>query len=148
MSAGERASVDLLVTAPSSPGTYVLQLDVVQEGVRWFGDAGGAVLEAEIRVVETEATAPPVTTNGDEATEWLGDADGLLAPAFFKAPAFEMHGVPRARVEQILAEAEVRVLAVDEWVNEWHSYTYYVQSIQREAARRVHAVTTVRDATA
>ena len=34
---GERAEVTLRVQAPAEPGRYQFVLDVVQEGVRWFG---------------------------------------------------------------------------------------------------------------
>jgi len=41
---GESGSVDMSVDAPSRPGLYILEVDVVKEGVRWFGDADSLVL--------------------------------------------------------------------------------------------------------
>jgi hypothetical protein len=46
----EAAELPLIVTAPSKPGNYILQLDVVQEGVAWFGDRGSEVLSLKVKV--------------------------------------------------------------------------------------------------
>ena len=54
---GERAEVTLRVQAPAEPGRYQLVLDVVQEGVRWFADAGSVPLIVAATVVAPEACA-------------------------------------------------------------------------------------------
>lgn len=46
----EAAELLLMVTAPSKSGNYILQLDVVQEGVAWFGDRGSEVLSLKVKV--------------------------------------------------------------------------------------------------
>jgi hypothetical protein len=47
---GETIELPLTVTAPNEAGEYVLQLDVIQEGVAWFGDRGSEVLSLKVRV--------------------------------------------------------------------------------------------------
>lgn len=47
---GQSVHLDLAVRAPNVRGDHVLQLDVVQEFVRWFADAGSATAEVPIRV--------------------------------------------------------------------------------------------------
>ena len=47
---GESARVSLAVEAPSRPGAYVLEVDLVQEGVAWFADHGSPVVRAAVRV--------------------------------------------------------------------------------------------------
>jgi len=47
---GESIEVPLTVTAPNEAGNYILQLDMIQEGVAWFGDRGSEVLSLKIRV--------------------------------------------------------------------------------------------------
>jgi len=37
---GATANVTMKITAPNTPGTYVLTLDLVREGVAWFGQLG------------------------------------------------------------------------------------------------------------
>jgi hypothetical protein len=46
----ESVELPLTINAPNSPGIYIFQLDVIQEGVAWFGDRGSQVLSLKIRV--------------------------------------------------------------------------------------------------
>ena len=46
----ESVELPLTVTAPNSPGIYILQFDAIQEGVAWFGDRGSQVLALKIKV--------------------------------------------------------------------------------------------------
>lgn len=47
---GESDRVSLSVAAPERPGAYVLEADLVQEGVAWFSDHGSPVARASVRV--------------------------------------------------------------------------------------------------
>lgn len=47
---GEKTRVSLSVAAPAVPGAYVLEADLVQEGVAWFADHGSPVARAAVRV--------------------------------------------------------------------------------------------------
>jgi hypothetical protein len=38
------------VNAPKNPGDYLLELDMLQEGVSWFGLQGSETLQIPIRV--------------------------------------------------------------------------------------------------
>lgn len=46
----ETVELPMTITAPSSPGIYILQLDAIQEGVAWFGDRGSPTLNLKIKV--------------------------------------------------------------------------------------------------
>jgi hypothetical protein len=46
----ETVELPLTVNAPPQPGIYILQLDVIQEGVAWFGDRGSEVLNLKVKV--------------------------------------------------------------------------------------------------
>jgi len=48
---GDTAGVQLKITAPEAPGQYMLELDVVQERVTWFGDKGSERLKWDVIVV-------------------------------------------------------------------------------------------------
>ncbi len=41
---GQSATLTAALTAPSSPGTYTLQWDIVREGITWFASTGAPVL--------------------------------------------------------------------------------------------------------
>jgi 4-amino-4-deoxy-L-arabinose transferase-like glycosyltransferase len=47
---GEHTRLHLLVTAPSKPGDYWLGIDLVQEGVTWFGARGSVPARIKVRV--------------------------------------------------------------------------------------------------
>jgi 4-amino-4-deoxy-L-arabinose transferase-like glycosyltransferase len=47
---GETITLKLFVNAPRKPGTYILELDMVQEGVSWFGLQGQSTVRVPIRV--------------------------------------------------------------------------------------------------
>ena len=40
----------LTITAPENPGNYVLEVDMVQEGISWFSLKGSKSLRSNIRV--------------------------------------------------------------------------------------------------
>jgi hypothetical protein len=47
---GDVAEVLLVVTVPDRPGDYVLEFDLVQEEVAWFGGRGSGTLRQSVRV--------------------------------------------------------------------------------------------------
>jgi hypothetical protein len=49
---GEEAEMTLQITAPKEPGEYTLSLDMVQEGVSWFGGKGSPTTKAKVTVVK------------------------------------------------------------------------------------------------
>jgi SAM-dependent methyltransferase len=107
---GETVMMGLFVEAPDTPGTYILELDMVQENVRWFAHAGSKPARIRVRVC---ATLPP------------GTVEGL--PKFM-----EMHGIPRPDVEALIARSDGLLLAAD--VDEapgptWRSHRYVAQRL-------------------
>lgn len=48
---GEEEEVPLSITAPKDPGEYILEVDVVQEGVTWFSDKGSPTAKTKVAVV-------------------------------------------------------------------------------------------------
>lgn len=47
---GAEIELPLIVTAPAKPGDYILQLDIVQEGVAWSQDKGNATFKVKVTV--------------------------------------------------------------------------------------------------
>jgi hypothetical protein len=48
---GEETEMTLLITAPKAAGEYYLRLDMVQEGVSWFGERGSTTTKHKVMVV-------------------------------------------------------------------------------------------------
>jgi len=49
---GEEIEMSLQITAPKTPGDWTLSLDMVQEGVTWFGDKGSPTTKVKIAVIK------------------------------------------------------------------------------------------------
>jgi hypothetical protein len=49
---GEETEVPLAITAPASPGDYILEVDLVQEQVAWFSDKGSHTARVKVTVVK------------------------------------------------------------------------------------------------
>jgi 4-amino-4-deoxy-L-arabinose transferase-like glycosyltransferase len=47
---GDSLGIPLLVTAPEIPGDYILEIDMVQEGVSWFGLKGSQTWRGTVKV--------------------------------------------------------------------------------------------------
>jgi SAM-dependent methyltransferase len=140
---GERCRLELEVRAPVHPGTYILELDVVHEGISWFADRGSRTARAPVAVVVTagsesatgdgsgalEADAPPSIALPDYSDVAL---DSLLpAPDTVMAPAdFPMHAIPREQVARIVTASGgevVHVVEDDHAKPEWNGYKYFVR---------------------
>jgi SAM-dependent methyltransferase len=106
---GEEITLDLLFDAPAS-GTHILELDMVQESVRWFAEAGSPT--ARVRVV----------------------VDGTLAPnAVVGIPRrMEMYGIPRPDVDALIVASHATLLAADDDDapgEGWTSYRYFTRRL-------------------
>ena len=48
---GDEAQMTIHITAPKDPGEYILEVDMVQEGVTWFSDKGSSTTRTKVTVV-------------------------------------------------------------------------------------------------
>jgi SAM-dependent methyltransferase len=95
---GQAVEATILVTAPRLPGLYVLELDVVQEGVAWFGVHGSPVVRIPVAVDATgESSAGDAAVAGDQPL----------------VPSMEMYGVPLHVVVQAAHDAGGRALSIE-----------------------------------
>jgi SAM-dependent methyltransferase len=123
------ATIDLTlhVPVPSDPGAYVLELDLVHEGIAWFGQRGSRTLTAPVVVVAEGDTGRGAgrfrRRNATPEPEIVLDD---ARPS--DEPVMEMHAVPREHVLALISELGGAVAAVDRNDNAppWESYTYYV----------------------
>jgi len=117
LAAGATMTLALECRAPGAPGRYLLEVDVVQERVAWFGDRGVTVPTQ----VPIEVVGRASSEGGEDATVV---ADGHM----------DMYGVPRADVEAVLRRADAQLLLVEEVPRcgpDWVSYDYYVAKPER-----------------
>jgi len=101
----ESIELALLVSTPSEPGDYILELDMVQEFVSWFADHN------------SEPARIPLSLQGGADRE----------PQRKASPKIEMYGVPKPEVLDIIARAGGQVLQVREDAGaggEWTGFLY------------------------
>ena len=127
---GATIALSLQVRVPTNPGTHVLELDLVHEGVTWFAERGSPTLRTR---VEVDGDGPPRRggflrhrPKPSEPTIVLDDESGSGVPEP-DLPVMEMHAVPRDEVLALIDELGGTVAAVDRNTNAppWESYTYY-----------------------
>jgi SAM-dependent methyltransferase len=126
LNSGDSAEISLTIAAPTQTGLYRLEVDVVQEGVRWFADVGSPTASVSISV----------DAGGRQSNARLPHAIASnIDPVYVAAtPPFEMHGVPRRRVEEIASTCGMRLLHCDDYRSDWQSYEYYFEK-QRQFDR-------------
>ena len=110
---GEEVRLPLLVTAPNLAGRYVLEADLVQEGVGRFGDKGAGAATAARSHIDVAARASGPGGNGAPAAE----------------PVIQMYGTPKRAVIDRIRRCGGRLVDVreDRLAGEWWlSYSYCV----------------------
>jgi SAM-dependent methyltransferase len=103
---GDAVDLELEVGAPAETGSYILELDVVIDGVAWFADKGSPTATIGVEVVARTGL------DAHDEHETL--------------PVMEIYGIRRANVEAILLAGAVEIIAVRESdrANGWCDYWY------------------------
>lgn len=120
VSPGQKVEIELRVLAPRKPAQYILEIDLVQEGVRWFQEAGSKSLRISVSVnvgIQDETVEPGKPY----------EFPGLIDDVFRAARPFEMHCIKKERVLEIVNDLGGELIALDEHAAEWRSYGYYVR---------------------
>ncbi|HVS84192.1 MAG TPA: methyltransferase domain-containing protein [Gaiellaceae bacterium] len=119
---GHEAVLELVVTAPSEPGRYLLELDMVQQDVGWFAR------RRKLSLRRSRTARLPVEVGGEGYEP--ADADPATASEPVDGePKMEMHPLPRAEVERTLAGAGARLFEVEEDDGAgpgWLGFVYWV----------------------
>jgi hypothetical protein len=59
--------------------------------------------------------------------EWPPAIVDRIAPSFAPATPFDMHGIPRERVESIARSFGARCVRCDEYIKDWVSHEHFFQ---------------------
>ena len=112
----------LEITAPTRPGNYQLELDMVEESVTWFAEKGSPTWTAPVSV----RPMPILARVKRRLAGGRSKGDTNPSPP---EPVMEMHVIPRDRVLEVIGSAGGRVLHVDEYEahgSGYHTYQYFV----------------------
>jgi SAM-dependent methyltransferase len=121
---GEAARLEIAITAPHAPGSHLLELDLVQQGIAWFKDRGSPAVRLDVDVLARDRRV-------------LAAFGRILHPLRARAfgarsltPRMEMHAIPRSEVLSWVRQCGGEVVDTREngWAGEeWLSYFYCVQ---------------------
>jgi SAM-dependent methyltransferase len=118
---GVATLLDLPVRVPATPGAYVLEVDLVEEGVCWFADRGSVPLRIAV------AVAPePRRLRLFASRQAHRKATEIIEPTLFS-----MHALPKDRVIAAVEEAGGQLVDVESYNpagEGWESYRYFVTS--------------------
>jgi len=125
----------LTMRAPAEPGRYVVEIDLVHEGISWFAGKGSRPLRFSVDV--TRRTSAGEVSGTAMMKEYAVPAypDDALPGSQASAPAssadadFPMHGVPREHVMEIIRRHGGRLAFLEEDRRaglELVSYRYFV----------------------
>jgi SAM-dependent methyltransferase len=124
----------LPVRAPAEPGRYVIEVDLVHEGIAWYRDKGSSTLRVPIEVVRdtTVADGPSAAMIKEFAIPEYSET-AVPRPSRGAKPStvveFPMYGVPRDHVMAIIGRHGGRLVHLEEDRRagpEWVSYRYFV----------------------
>jgi SAM-dependent methyltransferase len=124
----------LTMRAPAEPGRYVCEIDLVHEGISWFGHKGSPTMRVAIDVAagaHNISAAPAVIVEYPIPDYAESAVPRPVAPSS-ATPAkgdFPMHGVPRDEVMRIIRRHGARLVYLEEDRRagpEWVSYRYFV----------------------
>lgn len=133
---GEECRLVLRMRAPSEPGRYVGEIDLVHEGVTWFAHRGSPTLRFVLDVHPAgtgggaDSRIPLVEYDVPDYPADVLPAGAPPADAPPEANPFPMHGIPHGEVLQIIEQQGGTVLHVEEDRRagaDWVSYTYFVR---------------------
>ena len=100
---GETVELVLKITAPQTAGTYLLELDLVREGVSWFGAKGSPTTRL---VVETCDSSSPIPESQLAAVaNNISQQSGAGERIDHVVEGFSMYCVPRQRVLELVRRA-------------------------------------------
>jgi SAM-dependent methyltransferase len=122
---GESIDVELCVCAPATPRRYVLEFDLVEEGVTWFELRGSPTLRIPV-VVSGSAVADRPTQQAPRARRVL---DRLRRRP--SSPVMEMHCVPRDQVLEVVRGAAATVIDVARFVDAGDGFASYRYVVSR-----------------
>jgi SAM-dependent methyltransferase len=116
---GESAELTVIARAPNHPGSYIMELDLVQERIAWFATRGSPTVDVAVRVRRLPRLG-----------RWRSARRRAATPL---RPVMEIHGAPPDVVTGVLDGAGLRLVELgdSDCVPGWRDHTYVAQKPAR-----------------
>jgi SAM-dependent methyltransferase len=109
---GEGVELELTVTAPARAGDYYLELDVVEEGLAWFGERGSPTLRLPVRVRRPSfLSRRRIEARPHEATPIASTTVSTLGPTTYDIPPVHVYWVEEDDLRAAIESAGGRIVA-------------------------------------
>lgn len=123
---GDERTVGVWVTAPPSPGRYILEFDMVDEDVAWFADRGSATARSNVVVAR-----PPLRMQLSRTLRKQKHRNDRDRAGSSRA-IMEMHAVPKERVISLATTGGGEILDIEDFDVSgpgWESYRYFIRKL-------------------
>jgi len=107
ISPDEEVALPLTVTAPASPGRYLLEIDLVEEHIAWFGQRGVVPLRLPVTNRLPRTFVRLLRGLGSKVVR-----SRKAGVAIEPEPLMEMHCIPPAEVIEVVARAGAQVIRI------------------------------------
>ncbi|TDV50894.1 class I SAM-dependent methyltransferase [Actinophytocola oryzae] len=117
--------LELPVVAPDEPGTYDLELDIVQEAVTWWAEVGSTPVRTPVTVVAGTVVEVPAVSEPQEVR-----IEPMPAPRGRDDGGMEMFGMDVNLVRLLFTHcgSEIVNIVPDDMAGaEWESFTYVIR---------------------
>ena len=122
----EEIEFSIKVRAPIKKGLYLLEFDMVQEGIAWFKDKGSESVTVPVQIIETQPTIPHSQYNNSKTMNPnIQDIQGEHTDILI--PVIEMHGIPQDEVIALIEKQGGKVIDIqrdNSAGSDWESYRY------------------------
>ncbi len=130
----QTAQLELELETPPQAGDYLLELDLVQEGVAWFKDKGSASLLVPVQILPARETPKTNTHNIATVNEHFVSPEELTPiPSVFEG--FSMHFVPRCEVIQLLYDQDCSLEFIESSDSGGPGFRSYLYFARKSAGR-------------
>ena len=138
---GDTFGFALNVSAPAREDQYQCEIDLVHEGISWFGDKGSGSARFSVRVEDEPGGSVPVTINVSRGPLQGSGRDAVIGPSlpdiYTDLPVhvedpgeFPMHGIHREAILELIRAHGADLLHLEEDGRcgmEWVGYRYFVR---------------------
>jgi hypothetical protein len=138
---GDRITMSVPLQAPAEPGLYVLQWDLIQEGVAWFSDKNGLLTASTVRVKDLTSETASSISAADELEARQNLAAALTIPPAFNQPIPDRRTLWPVAARQFAGKPLLgigldnfrltygRVMGLSTWNNKIHSNNWYLENL-------------------
>ncbi|MEP6660713.1 MAG: methyltransferase domain-containing protein [Acidimicrobiales bacterium] len=108
---GERVVLELTLAAPARAGDYLVELDIVEEGLAWFADRGSPTLRLPLRVRRPSLRSHLPRRHMETAAHETPPTASTLGPTTYDIPPVHVYWVEENELRAVIESAGGGIVA-------------------------------------